>query len=187
MAQADGSNDDNVKFEFAEEPIRASDSDVSLDDPSLSDDSDYNLRSSVSELGLAEPTAEKPSKPAPAATKSTSTKTAVKSTPVKPASTPTKASQEKPAVDATLLKLFDESAQITSTARQHVETAYKTVDPNDPESRKQARDALRQSLTVFAKKALASGALSSQQVAALFQSANNFAGALLLFRREKNT
>ena len=82
--------------------------------------------------------------------------------------------------------VFDLSVQMASTARQHVEAAYKDVsDPNDAGQRKQARARLRVSLLKFCEQALESKHLDENGVADLFRMSATFANTLLLTRGEQ--
>lgn len=99
---------------------------------------------------------------------------------------------EKPApssspLDEKLATTFDHAASIGSTARHHVEAAYKGVDPADAEQRSQAREKLKASLLTFAKKALEKNALKESDVLLLFQMATSFANTLLLTRSERSS
>lgn len=83
-----------------------------------------------------------------------------------------------------LNSMFEKAAQLSSTARQHVEQAYQGVNPDDADSRKSGMGKLKTSLTTFAAKAQEKGILNEAEVATLFQTATTFAQSLLLSRRE---
>lgn len=104
----------------------------------------------------------------------------------KPAKKQAAAPKESKPAGIDLGAVFDLSVQMASTARQHVEAAYKDVsDPGDAGQRRQARARLRVSLLKFCEQALASKHLDENGVADLFKMSATFANTLLLVRGEQ--